>query len=115
MYMADGIDKQQRAKRGHDIHSRGTYQLGSRIAEKNLGESTAKVVTCFRYYFPTYENDRLLCYLDEMEESSKKGAAAASSEVEVIEEVTDAVIIAEDLNIEEAMGRREYIMKELRS
>ena len=35
--------------------------------------------------------------------------------MEYIEEVTDAVVIAEDLNIEEAMSRRDYIMKELRS
>ena len=58
----------------------------------------------------------MLCCLEEEPDAlEEKGKCASASAVESIEEVTDAVVIPEDLNIEEAMGRRDYIMKELRS
>ena len=69
-----------------------------------------------RFYFPTYENDRLLyCLEEETDASDDKEKGSTDSVIESIEEVTDAVVIAEDMNIEEAMNRRDYIMKELRS
>ena len=57
----------------------------------------------------------LSCLEEEPDALKEKGKGASASAMESIEEVTDAVVIPEDLNIEEALGRRDYIMKELRT
>ncbi len=62
-------------------------------------------ILCFflRYFFPTYENDNLLCALED-EETEEDGSVMEAS-----------VVIAEDLPMEDAINRRQAIMEQLQN
>ena len=56
------------------------------------------VFLCFRYFFPTYENDGLLCVLvDSEEEEEGAGPAEGAGTAEGVEQ-RDVPVIAEDLS-----------------
>ena len=60
---------------------------------------------CFhRYFFPTYENDNLLCTLDDDEDDDESGTGSAAEMTEVI---------AEDLPVQEALERRDELIHDL--
>ncbi len=65
-----------------------------------------------RFFFPTFENDRLLCCLEDAAEG--RSADARAVDAECIEDVTDAVVIPEDLNLEDVFQRKDAVLAELR-
>lgn len=71
-----------------------------------------------QYLFPTYENDNLLCSLeDSVCTSSSSANAAASTAIEAIddEESEEAPVIAEDIDIKESILFEEEFRKSLLS
>ena len=67
------------------------------------------LVLGFRYFFPTYENDNLLCALEDEEND---GGVSDGTEPTLVDGL---VVVPEEIAINEAIARGRELMQELQN